>query len=228
MCFYWFLLECRLRSPPSQRRRCLLLNNILPLTCALPSTCSFPPRVRHHPEGAFPPQSFHRELPAGGDRVVPAQEAAAHPELADPAQPQRALRGREGPSHQDPAEEMQLPQEPGVSVCAHARTHTAVLSVGTVKNKQLPEPLLFHKAFFIWKGQARPLVRGVCPDLKACKSTLAEAAGGARRSVSPPAHAHQAVASLPRPSTRAVGAACTPAVLLHLSLTFCFKRVTRS
>lgn len=103
---------------------------ILPLTPALLCACSHPSRLRHHPEGAFSPQSFHRELPVGGDRAVPAQEAAAHPEPADPAQPQRALRGREGPSHQDPAEEMQLPQESGVSARAHAcaQTHSTPLS----------------------------------------------------------------------------------------------------
>lgn len=72
-------------------------------------------RLRHHQESAFAPQPVHGELPARGDRAVPAQEEAAHPQPADPAQPQRALRGCEGPGHQDPAQEMQLPQEPRVS-----------------------------------------------------------------------------------------------------------------
>lgn len=102
--------------------RCISLNIFLPLaTTAVGRTnnssfFSLPCcRLRHHQESAFAPQPVHGELPAGGDRAVPAQEEAAHPQPADPAQPQRALRGREGPGHQDSAQEMQLPQEPRVS-----------------------------------------------------------------------------------------------------------------
>lgn len=105
--------------------------------CFLPSFSFFSPsrRLRHHPESALAPQPVHGELPAGGDRAVPAQEEAAHPQPADPAQPQRALRGRAGPGHQDPAQEMQLPQEPRVSEKQNKKTkkeRTALVSAGSV------------------------------------------------------------------------------------------------
>lgn len=125
-----------------------------PLTRAL---LSFPSRLRHDQEGAFPPQSFHRELPVGGDRALPAQEEAAHPELADPAQQERAVRGREGPSHQDSAEEMQLPQEPGVST--RTCTNPQKLSQWEL-SKTSTHPKLLSSPFY----QKRPgcaFVRGV-------------------------------------------------------------------
>lgn len=76
-------------------------------------------RLWYYQESAFPSQSVHGELPIGGDRVVPAQEEAADPKPADPAQPQRALRGCKRPGHQDPAQKMQLPQEQRVSTCTN-------------------------------------------------------------------------------------------------------------
>ncbi|MEQ2162231.1 hypothetical protein GOODEAATRI_017755, partial [Goodea atripinnis] len=65
----------------------------------------------HYQKSAVSSQPVHGELPIGRDRVVPAQEEAADTELADPAQPQRALCGLQGPGHQDPAQEMPLPQK---------------------------------------------------------------------------------------------------------------------
>lgn len=90
-----------------------------------PPRSSFTSRLRYYPESALPSQSVHGELPVGGDRAVPAQEEAAHPKPADPAQPERALRGCKRPGHQDPAQEMQLPQEQGVS----ARTQNNAINL---------------------------------------------------------------------------------------------------
>lgn len=87
------------------------------------SALSLSSRLRYYQKSAFPAQPVYRELPFRRDRAVPSQEEAAHPEPADPAQPQRAIRGCERPGHQDPAQEMQLPQEQRVSTCAKKPTN---------------------------------------------------------------------------------------------------------
>lgn len=87
------------------------------------STLSLSSRLRYYQKSAFPAQPVYRELPFRRDRAVPSQEEAAHPEPADPAQPQRAIRGCERPGHQDPTQEMQLPQEQRVSTCAKKPTN---------------------------------------------------------------------------------------------------------
>lgn len=89
-----------------------LLKTLLPLCDQILSS-----RLWYYQESAFPSQSVYGELPIGGDWVVSAQEEAADPKPADPAQPQRTLRWCKRPGHQDPAQEMQLPQKQRVSTC---------------------------------------------------------------------------------------------------------------
>lgn len=118
-------------------------------------------RLRHYPESALPSQPVHGQLPIGGDRAVPAQEEAAHPQPADPAQPQRAVRGREGPGHQDPAQEMQLPQEQRVSARPHDKSDTINLSVKSKYAQQSFKVTSFYKMLFFFYLRA--------PGLAVCR-----------------------------------------------------------
>lgn len=71
-------------------------------------------------------------MPIRGDRVVPSQEETADPKPSDLAQPERALCRRERPGHQDPTQEMQLPQEQRVSARI---TPTLLISMETFQKQ---------------------------------------------------------------------------------------------
>lgn len=132
------------------------INTLHPLCDRILSPLSPPllSRLRHYPESALPSQSVHGQLPIGGDRAVPAQEEAAHPQPADPAQPQRAVRGREGPGHQDPAQEMQLPQEQRVSARPHHKSDTINLGVKSKYAQQsFKAPSFYKMLFFIFLSE---------------------------------------------------------------------------
>lgn len=127
------------------------INNLPPLCDQILSPPPPSSRLRHYQESALPSQPVHGQLPIGGDRAVPAQEEAAHPEPADPAQPQRAVRGREGPGHQDPAQEMQLPQEQRVSARPHDKSDAINLSVESKYAQQsFKAPSLYKMLFFFF------------------------------------------------------------------------------
>lgn len=126
----------------------------------LTTAFSFPSRLRYYQESAFPSQSFHWELPIGGDRVVPTQEEAADSKPPDPAQPERALCGCQRPGHQDPTQEVQLPQEQRVSV--YTPTNTINLNGNSQICTQSHKVPFFIRCFFICECQACVYVRSVC------------------------------------------------------------------
>lgn len=103
-------------------------------------------------------------MPVRGDRVVPTQEEAADPKLTDLAQPERALCGCKRPGHQDPAQEMQLPQEQRVS----ARTKpTPLISMATFQRQictQRVKAPSFIRCFL--SERARPVcLSEVCAEI---------------------------------------------------------------